>query len=176
MPDESSILKVAVSVSDMARMLGLSRSRFHQLLKEGVFPAPSRCQSSPRPFYDGLTQEVCLDVRRRNVGINGKTIMFYSRPFGPHLLTFRPRPLGAQGPSARKKEKPTPVPVAPAPKNASLIEGLKQLGLSDLTESKVSAAVIEVFPQGLDSQPHEAVLTAIFRHLSRQNSGDSHTR
>ena len=32
--------KVAVSVAEMARMVGLSRARFYQLRRAGVFPTP----------------------------------------------------------------------------------------------------------------------------------------
>ncbi len=59
-----------VSVSEMARMVGLSRQRFHQLMQAGVFPQPQRNEG--RPFFDEPTQQVCLEVRRRNCGVNGQ--------------------------------------------------------------------------------------------------------
>ena len=33
------VAKMAVSVTEMARMLGLSRARFYQLVRSGTFPA-----------------------------------------------------------------------------------------------------------------------------------------
>jgi hypothetical protein len=33
-------MRAGVSVSEMARMVGLSRQRFHQLVQCGVFPQP----------------------------------------------------------------------------------------------------------------------------------------
>ena len=50
-------LKEIVTVSEMARMVGLSRARFYQLLRVGVFQEPSRNQETKRPFYDRQQQE-----------------------------------------------------------------------------------------------------------------------
>jgi site-specific recombinase XerD len=57
-------LKAAVTVAEMARMLGMSRSRFYQLIGK-AFPQPSRDEGG-RPFFDEEGQKVCLEVRRRN--------------------------------------------------------------------------------------------------------------
>jgi len=64
MSDE--LLKAAVTVAEMARMVGLSRARFYQLQKAGVFPAPKYDDVKKRPFYDQEAQKACLEVRRRN--------------------------------------------------------------------------------------------------------------
>ena len=75
--------KAIVNVAEMARMCGLSRARFYQLVKEGVFPPPLYRIDNRRPYYVEAMQEVCLEVRRRNCGINGRPVMFYARRFGP---------------------------------------------------------------------------------------------
>ena len=36
------VSKMAVSVTEMARMVGLSRARFYQLVRAGTFPPPDR--------------------------------------------------------------------------------------------------------------------------------------
>src|ERR1022692_3404454 len=86
--------KIGVSVSEMARMVGLSRQRFHQLMQAGVFPQPQR--NDGRPFYDEPTQEICLAVRRRNCGVNGQVVLFYARrqatPIKPKKVTPTPSP------------------------------------------------------------------------------------
>lgn len=176
MPETSGPQQVAVSVSDMARLVGLSRSRFHQLLKEGFFPAPQKCPETGRPFYDSLSQTSCLEIRRTHFGLNGRTIMFYARRFG-RLDSVLPkaRPLGAQSSSARKKKAASASPTVKS-KHAALIESLKQLGLHDMKEQNVAAAINETYPQGIEGQPHEAVLLTVFRHLVRQNSGGNHER
>ena len=61
---ESPATKEAVSVSGMARMVGLSRARLYQLMREGVFPSPSRQNETGRPSFDREQQEQCLQVRR----------------------------------------------------------------------------------------------------------------
>jgi hypothetical protein len=43
--------KAAVIVSEMARMVGLSRARFYQLRKAGVFPLPVYDVATRRPVY-----------------------------------------------------------------------------------------------------------------------------
>src|ERR1700678_1877599 len=74
MSDET---KAIVTVSEMARMCGLSRARFYQLQKAGVFPAP--VYQDGRPVYTEEQQQVCLEVRRKNRGVNGKPVLFYAR-------------------------------------------------------------------------------------------------
>jgi len=67
-----------VSVAEMSRMVGLSRARFYQLVGS-TFPFPIYDVATHRPFFNEELQQVCMDVRRRNVGINGKPIFFHSR-------------------------------------------------------------------------------------------------
>jgi len=73
--------KVAVTVAEMARMCGLSRSRFYQLIG-AAFPQPERQPQTDRPIYTEELQQVCLEVRRRNCGIDGKVVLFYARRLG----------------------------------------------------------------------------------------------
>ena len=108
--------KPIVSVSEMARMVGLSRARFYQLMGS-AFPPPVYDVATRRPIFVEEMQKVCLEVRRRNCGIDGKPILFYAR-----------RPL-TMTPSARAKARPRKVS-----KHADLIEGLRGLGLGAITE------------------------------------------
>src|SRR4051794_25107506 len=86
---EQKATKVAVTVAEMARMVGLSRSRFYQLIGT-AFPQPERQPGTGRPIYTEAQQEVCLEVRRRNCGIDGKPILFYARRLG--TAPSRPKP------------------------------------------------------------------------------------
>src|SRR5581483_6669144 len=110
---EVSQTKAGVSVSEMARMVGLSRQRFHQLMQAGVFPQPHRNEANGRPFFDEPTQQQCLEVRRRNCGVNGQVVLFYTRR--------QTTPL--------KPKKATPVPSS----HTDLLDGLKALGLASVT-------------------------------------------
>jgi hypothetical protein len=175
-PDPSPPLSPsAVSVSDMARMVGLSRSRFHQLLQSGVFPKPAVDPESKRPFYDSEGQAVCLHVRQRNCGVNGKRILFYARPFGAHLAA-KPRPCGAQSSSsARKKKSEAKQTTSSKPSKIELlVEGLRSLGLPNVTAAEASAAIHQVFPIDAQRPSDEEVLLRVFRHLVRRNSSGMH--
>ncbi|MCC9602868.1 hypothetical protein LOC67_20145 [Stieleria sp. JC731] len=147
--------KVAVSISEMARMVGLSRQRFHQL-KGITFPEPRRDPETNRPFYDEELQQVCLDVRRRNCGIDGQPVLFYS-----------PRhPLGQQSKPVRKpKAKPKQ-----SSQYSDLMAGLDALGLS-ATAAQVEAAVKQVFPDGIQNLNSGEVIRAVFLQLKRQELG-----
>jgi hypothetical protein len=52
--------KAVVSVAEMARMVGMSRARFYQLLNEGVFPPPLYRIETRRPFFNQQMQETDL--------------------------------------------------------------------------------------------------------------------
>lgn len=137
--------KIAISVTQMAKDLGLSRARFYQLSKSGAFPKPRYCDETKRPFYDLELQEICHEVRRRNCGINGKVIMFYS---------------------ARRPVTPKSKPKA-SKKHVELIESLSDLGLS-ASAADVDAAIKTCFPSGIKGVEQGEIIRAIFLFLKRQ--------
>jgi hypothetical protein len=146
--------KAIVSVAEMARMVGLSRARFYQLQKAGIFPAPERDGETGRPFYTEQLQETCLEVRRRNCGVNGKPILFYAR-----RTPVVPRPRKTTSP--RKRGQYT-----------DLTASLQALGLTWVTNAQVGSAIKEVFPQGTDEVADEEVIRSVFLHLRHKDSGD----
>jgi hypothetical protein len=151
--------KAVVTVSEMARMVGLSRARFYQLQKTGVFPAPA--YQGGRPVYTEDQQRVCLEVRRKNRGVNGKPVLFYARRRGTE--------------PARRPPKTS----KPVPKNkdvAALVDGLNALGLTTATAAQVVEVTKELFPQGTDGMDQADVLRAVFLHLKRQNQGGNEGR
>jgi hypothetical protein len=147
--------KAVVSVAHMARMVGLSRQRFYQLMGT-TFPYPLYHVATRRPFYPADLQQVCLDVRRRNCGIDGKPVLFYATGHRPTVQ----KPMGRRKPSAKNN------------KYAGLIEGLTALGLF-VSQNQVVEAVDRVFPNGVESTDQGEVLKTVFLHLKRQDSGDS---
>lgn len=147
--------KVAVSISEMARMVFLSRQRFHQL-KGTTFPEPKRDPETNRPYYDEELQQICLDVRRRNCGIDGKPVLFYSPR---HPLGQQPNPV--RKPKAKPKQ---------SNHYADLISGLDALGLS-ATAAQVEVAVKQVFPDGIQKLESGEVIRAVFLHIKRQERG-----
>lgn len=145
--------KSVVSVAEMARMVGLSRQRFYQLLGS-TFPFPLYWVATRRPFYTEEMQQICLEVRRRNCGIDGKPVLFYGG--------YPPR---EQKPKAKSK--------SPQKRRqyVALINGLAALGLP-AKEERVAAAVKQLFPNGVDGKVEGEVLRDVFLHLKRQDSGD----
>jgi hypothetical protein len=148
--------KAIVTVSEMARMCGLSRARFYQLQKAGVFPSP--VYQAGRPVYTEDQQQVCLEVRKKNRGVNGQPILFYARrlPNEPARRNLR-----LSKPAPKNKDIP------------ALLDGLTALGLATATAAQVEEVAKELFPQGTDGLDQAEVLRAVFLQLKRQNPGDN---
>lgn len=149
--------KAAVTVAEMARMCGLSRSRFYQLIGT-AFPEPERQPGTGRPVYTQELQQVCLEVRRRNCGIDGKPVLFYARRLGS--APARPKP-------------PKPKLEAKGKDVAALVDGLNALGLTTATAAQVQHVAGELYPQGTAGIDQGEVLRTVFLHLKRQNSADN---
>ena len=147
--------KVAVSVSEMARMVGLSRQRFYQL-QGSVFPEPLRDSETNRPFYNEELQQMCLEVRRRNCGVDGKPILFYAsrHPLGQQSITAK-----------RPKAKPKP-----KSQYINVLDGLSALGLESVTSAQIEPVIKELFPAGIRNLDSGEVIRNVFLHLKRQES------
>jgi hypothetical protein len=148
--------KAAVSVAEMARMVGLSRQRFYQLMGS-TFPRPIYDVSTKRPFYPEELQQTCLEVRLRNCGIDGKPVLFYAKG---HRQQPR-KTIGARKRATIKKKE-----------FAGIVDGLTALGIFGVTDDQVAAAIKTVFPDGIHSTDQADVLRAVFLHLKRQDSSD----
>jgi hypothetical protein len=155
MSDLSKITKAIVSVAEMARMVGLSRARFYQLQKAGIFPQPGRDPETKRPYYTEELQNFCLEVRRRNFGINGKPILFYAKRT---LVAPSPRKLKAP----KKQDRHT-----------DLINSLQSLGLTSMTNAQVGSAIKELYPQGMKGLDQAEVIRSVFLYLRRKNTSDN---
>ena len=141
--------KCVVSVSEMARMVGLSRQRFHQL-RGTAFPEPDYNPETKRPFYDQEKQAVCLTVKQRNRGADGKPIIFYSQRSDVGV--------------SRKTRKPS-APKLKSNQHDHIAERLKGLGLQSATSAGVDAAVQKLFPDGTKDVDDAEVVRAVFLHL-----------
>ncbi len=144
--------KSAVSVAEMARMVGLSRGRFYQLVGT-TFPSPVYDIKTRRPYFTEELQQVCLDVKRRNCGIDGRPVLFYARR--ATITTTKP---------SRKRSQPP----AKVNDHADLIEGLRSLGMVAVAAAQVEAAVKSLYPSGIDSVSQGEVLRAVFLNLRAQ--------
>ena len=143
----------AASITDVSRMVGLSRARFYQLVKAGVFPPPVYDVRTKRPFYTCDQQKISLAVRKMNLGINGQPILFYARkaPFGK-----KPQPSTRQN---KKNEQSS--------RWNSIVDGLKSLGL-EVTSAEVEAIIRTDYPSGTDGLDEGELLRTCFRNLRQQ--------
>jgi hypothetical protein len=151
----SETIQAVISLSGMAKMVGLSRQRFHQLMKQGVFPPPIYDVQTRRPHYTEEMQKICMTVREKNLGVNGRVVLFYAKRVAPATL----------GKTAERRSTPSKKPS----QHSGLIEGLKGLGLATVTGSDVTAAVQELYPSGTAGVGEGEVLRTIFVHLMRRN-------
>lgn len=148
-------LKAAVTVAEMARMVGLSRSRFYQLIGS-AFPEPNR-DDAGRPYFDEDQQRTILEVRRRNCGIDGKPVLFYAPRNSVPVASSRRRPAA----------KP-----ASTSQHTDIIEGVRALGLTTITAAQVEQAIRESFPDGTERVDPGEIIRAVFLSAKRQNSTD----
>jgi len=68
------------SVTAMALQVGLSRARFYQLVKAGVFPQPRYSPRTRRPFYPLDLQKKCLEIRKTGIDLPGQPVVFNAPP------------------------------------------------------------------------------------------------
>jgi hypothetical protein len=151
------VTKSAVSVTEMARMVGLSRARFYQLVRRGTFPPADQDAVTARPCYFEEKQRQILEARRRNCGVDGQPILFYSRR----------RDLGtAKGPSRPAK------PKVSSDLYAEVIHLLASVKRT-MTIAQVEEFVKRKYPEGADGVAPGTVVNAIIEGSRRQNSSGS---
>ena len=152
--------KAAVTLSEMAQMVGLSRSRLYQLLGT-AFPWPVYNIITRRPVFPEEIQQVCLDVRRRNCGIDGKPILFQCKPL---------RPVAEPQQAATRPRRAATPPSSPAQTpNTWLIDALAALGLN-VNAAQAEAALRSSYPNGTTGIDQGEVIRVVFLHCRGQNS------
>lgn len=149
-------LKAACSVTDMCKLLDLSRARFYDLVNDGVFLSPAYSVRTKRPFFTRDMQVRNLAVRATNIGVNGEYILFYGkRVVEPHH----------DRPQRRRSSQSS---------NSSLIDdliaGLHSLGMRSVSQSQVGEALTAIFPGGVGDASSSDVLRVIFQHLRRSGA------
>lgn len=151
------VTKAVVTVAEMARMVGLSRARFYQLMST-AFPYPVYDVATRRPCYDENMQKTCFRVKQRNCGVNGKPILFYAR-----RATALPSPATARRKPATSKTDP-------------LLQSVRSLGLASATPADVAAAVAALYPNGVTGVDTGEVVRGVFLRIKGQNPSDMQGR
>ena len=149
-PTESG-LRAAVSVTQMAKMVGMSRAAFYSHIERGTFLAPIYSTSNRRPIYTRDMQAKNLEAKASQMGVNGEYVLFYDR-----------RPRETVGSPTRRTR-------GAGEATGAFRLRLEGLGLTRLTDAQVEAALSACFPQGTADVPESEVLRVIYRHLRRSN-------
>jgi hypothetical protein len=149
------LVKAAISVTEMSRILGLSRGHFWFLAKTtGIFPMPVYHIRTRRPIYTAELQQVCQRVKATHVGLNGEYYAFNS-----------PRKNNLQKPKSRGSAKANGRRTG---KFAELTGALRELGL-ETTDSQIQKAVDQLYPSGFENCDG-VVIRAVFQHIRRSIS------
>ena len=144
--------KEYVSVTEMSRMLCLSRSRLYQLIRQGILLPPIQNPATKRPIYPREIQVKNLEAKRTNCGVNGQAVLFYAK-----RTTSAPK---ADRPGRKRRQRK---------KNAGgsdLVGVLAQLGLT-VKVADVRNAIASCYPNGVTGVDEGEKIRTIFRHLKR---------
>ena len=148
-------LKAAVSVTEMAQMVGLSRDRFYDLVRAGSFPPPLHRLDSRRPHYSKELQLICVQVRHSGIGFDGRIMTFNrtrrsSRRIGPP-------------PSGGIKSFSKP---AAAGRLRQLLKKLGHLGLRRIDVRDLEQAMGVCWPSGIDTTEEAIVLHRLVQYFA----------
>lgn len=156
-----------VSIPAMCSLMGISRSRYYQLLTGSFILPPVYSLENKRAYFTREMAERNIAVVRNNCGLNGKICLFYN--------TSRRAGSSPVKPVKNREQKPKP---SPDNKNSyqDMIEGLTQLGLQDVKPSQVESVIRKLYPEGVENQDEGEVLKAVYRAIVKQNSQDNVNR
>jgi hypothetical protein len=157
----------AVSTNQLCEMLGLSRRRFLELRQRGVFPQPTAyAMQSRRPVYFPEIVHQCLEVRRRNMGINSEIIFFHVRSAGP---------VSRRTATTRTRRAQATRPASCSPQAAGLVAALAALGVAT-NGGAVDQMIHELFPTGTATADEGTLLRAVYQQIRMRNRGDNQGR
>ena len=110
-----------VSMTQMAKLLNLSRSRLYQLISEEILLPPIYSLNNKRPLYTSKMVRRNLEVKKNNVGINGQIIIFYSAK-SKLVQTVKKTKKKSQSENSKYED---------------LIDELEALGITDIKSSQI---------------------------------------
>ncbi len=146
-----------INMSNMAKLMNLSRSRLYQLVDQGVLLKPVYLSNNKRPVYTREMVVRNLEVKHNNVGINGEIVMFYSARTS---TTAKPKKI---------IKKSTDQKMVSSDKHADMIDALESLGLDDINSSNIDSVIHKCFPDGTKNISENDILREVFRHMKRRN-------
>jgi hypothetical protein len=150
--------KQALTITEMAGLVGLSRSRFHQLMGT-VFPLPVYDPRTRRPFFTQEQQRAILDLKANNCGIDGKPVLFYTR---------RSKRAASKAKLRHKLENATVGSVLAT----QLTKGVQSLGLKTVSPAEVEDTLRRLYPNGTDGIATIELVRSVFLEQKRRATTD----
>jgi hypothetical protein len=145
-------LRAAITVTAMAKAVGMSRTQFYARVRRGVFPPPLFTVATKKPFYPVELQQEILTTRATGLTPSGEFVLFYER-LGP-----------CTAPTGRSKSIGSDMP-------ATVASRLSDLGMPSVPREAVRAAIAACYPAGTGGVDEALVVRAVYRHLRRAGSG-----
>jgi len=143
-----------MTVAEMAAKVGLSRDRFYDLIRSGIFPPPLYRLDTRRPFYPHELQEICLSVRRTGKGFNGQPVIFNQTASARRLTCSLPDKGSAKQRDTRRNHK--------------LAAKLRYLGLQHVTAELVTGALANCLADNTDQLDESDILQRLVRHFAEE--------
>lgn len=153
-----------VSIPAMCSLMGISRSRYYQLLTGSFILPPVYSLENKRAYFTREMAERNIAVVRNNCGLNGKICLFYN--------TSRRTGSSPVKPVKNREQKSQSSPDNKNPYQ-DMIEGLACLGLPDIKPSQIELIVTKLYPEGIQNEDEGEVLKAVYRAILKQNSTDN---
>jgi len=147
-----------LSINSLCSLMGISRSRYYQLISEGLILPPIQSDSK-RPYFTRELALKNLEVKKNNIGINGKICIFYN---------CRVSSISSAKKHGKKDNKKQTTD-----KYDDLIIGLNSLGIQNIKPAQVDDAIKKCFPSGTDQVDEGEVLKQVFCLIKAQNSTDN---
>jgi hypothetical protein len=138
--------RAALSSVEVAALCHLSVSRFHALVRRGIFPKAVRSSDGGRPHYPNELVKRCCEIRASGIGDNG-TVHLFNRP------TKRKRGNGSKSTQS-------------SPLHSELIGSLAELGVIADQQAVVSA-LNALFPSGAIGVEPAEITRKVFLFLQR---------
>lgn len=138
--------RAALSAVEVASLCHLSVSRFHALVRRGIFPKAVRSSNGGRPHYPNELVKRCCEIRASGIGDNGSV----------HLFN---RPTKRKKENASKSSQTTSI-------HSELIDSLAELGVIADPQAVVSA-LNALFPSGTIGVEPAEITRKVFLFLQR---------
>ena len=156
---QNNSLPEIISINQLCAFLDISRSRYYQLLDEGILLPPIYSLETKRPYYTRQMAQSNIDVKKNNVGINGKICIFY-----------RSRSRIISSPARKQTTKKEKKENVVASHIEDICEGLISLGIETISPSQVKDVMHKCFPGGTDNVDEGDVLRQVFCAIKAQNN------